>query len=271
MHAVLPPFQFFVDNAVQTIQQDSEAVGLAVGGSWASGELDRYSDLDLVLISSRLIAPNVDQMRAYAARLGPMLASFRGDHVGEPRLLIALYDQPLLHVDIKFLTLAEFYQRVEDPVVVWERDGALTAVIRQSTSQYPDFDFQWAEDRFWIWVHYALLKIGRGEYVEALDFLAFLRSTVLGPLLHLRNGNLPRGVRRLETSVSRDELASVHQTVVLPERNALFGGIEAAIGLYTTVRDTLAPTSLQKNRAAQLAVEAYIQTIRQPATLAVNT
>jgi hypothetical protein len=178
----------FITNAIAHIQQDSEALGLAAGGSYASGELDAYSDLDLVLITTQPIAPDLEKMRAYASRLGTMLASFRGDHVGEPRLLIALYDDPLLHVDIKFLTPSEFFGRVENPLILWERDGALSAIMQQSEPHFPDFDFQWAEDRFWIWVHYAALKIGRGEYFEAMDFLAFVRNTVLGPLLHLKNG-----------------------------------------------------------------------------------
>ncbi|GAB2560840.1 hypothetical protein [Spirosoma areae] len=67
-----------------------------------------------------------------------MLASFRS----EPRLLIALCDSPLLHVDIKFLTPPEFYRRIENPAILWEREGLLTAIIQQSTAQYPSFDFQ---------------------------------------------------------------------------------------------------------------------------------
>lgn len=262
MEPALQPFRAFLENAVRVVRHDSETIGLAVGGSYASGDMDVYSDLDLVLVTTHSIAPNISRMRAYASRLGQMLASFRGDHVGEPRLLIALYDAPLLHVDIKFLTLAEFEERVEDPVVLYERDEALTTVIQRSTAHYPDFDFQWAEDRFWIWVHYAALKIGRGEYFEALDFLAFLRSTLLGPMIHLKNGNLPRGVRRIETSVGKEDLAQLTGTLGLLDRHALLASTEVAMHLYESLRDDLAPVTLQKNRAAQLAVRAYLDAIR---------
>ena len=33
-----------------------------------------------------------------------------------------------------------------------------------------------------MWVHYAAAKVARGELFEALDFMAFLRGQVLGPL-----------------------------------------------------------------------------------------
>lgn len=262
MKSGLNTFDLFLEKAVDVVQADSETIGLAIGGSYASGDMDAYSDLDLVLVTTSPIAPDLTWMRAYASRFGQMLVSFRGDHVGEPRLLIALYDAPLLHVDIKFLTLDEFQERIENPIILYERDDALTTVYRQSTARYPDFDFQWAEDRFWIWIHYATLKIGRREYMEALDFMAFLRGTVLGPMLHLKNANLPRGVRRIEISIEPDDLIQLTKTIALLNRASLLNSIEAAMHLYESLRDRLAPVTLQKNDAAQAAVRAYFAAVK---------
>jgi len=258
MQPHLRPFQTFITNAITQLQQDPEAVGLAAGGSWISGELDAYSDLDLVLVTTQKIAPNLAQMREYAATLGSMIGSFRGDHVGEPRLLITLYEPPLLHVDIKFLTPDEFHQRVENPVILWERDQVLTTIIQQSTAQYPPVDFQWIEDRFWIWVHYAALKIGRGEYFEAADFLAFVRNVVLGPMLHLKNSGLPRGVRRAETTFGAADLDLLRKTVATPDREPLLNSLWEVVHLYETLLDTLAPAELEKNKLAQVAVTKYL-------------
>ncbi|WP_420147543.1 nucleotidyltransferase domain-containing protein [Spirosoma sp.] len=261
MQPYLQPFRAFITQAIESIQQDPDAVGLAAGGSWASGEVDAYSDLDLVLVTNQKIAPDLERMQEYAARLGAMLASFRGDHVGEPRLLIALYGASLLHVDIKFLTPEEFHNRVEDPIVLWERDELLTNIIRQSSAQYPPFDFQWAEDRFWIWAHYAALKIGRGEYFEAIDFLAFVRNAVIGPMLHLKNASLPRGVRRAEVTFGIAELAQLRKTVATPDRDILVSSLWEVVYLYESLRDTLAPATFQKNSDAQLAVSRYVATL----------
>ncbi|GAB3504055.1 aminoglycoside 6-adenylyltransferase [Spirosoma knui] len=261
MPSHLLPFQSFLDQVINTIQHDPQTIGLAAGGSWASAELDAYSDLDLVVVTTAKIAPDLDRMRAYADRLGTMLASFRGDHVGEPRLLIALYGPPVLHVDIKFLTLDEFFHRVENPVILWERAGQLTAVLDQSTAHYPGFDYQTTEDRFWIWMHYALLKIGRGEYFEALDFISFVRSMVIGPMLQLSQGALPRGVRRIETVLDADRLNRLRKTVATPDRDSLMASLTEIGQLYEELRDTLAPATLQKNTDAQLAVNAYRATL----------
>ena len=258
MQAPLQPFRSFLSKAIEYIQQDPDAVGLAAGGSWASGEVDDFSDLDLILVSNRKIAPDLGQMQAYAANLGTLLASFRGDHVGEPRLLIALYESSLLHIDIKFLTPNEFHERIEDPIILWERNEILTTIIQQSSAHYPPFDFQYTEDRFWIWAHYAALKIGRGEYFEAIDFLAFVRNAVIGPMLHLKNSSLPRGVRRAETTFGTAELAQLRKTVATPDRDVLVSSLWEVIYLYESLRDALAPASFQKNSAAQLAVTRYV-------------
>lgn len=109
-----------------------------------------------------------------------------------------MYDDPLLHVDIKFLTLDEFKERVEDPAIVFDRDQQLQHIINSTKSAWPKLDYQWIEDRFWTWVHYATLKIGRGEYFEALDFLSYVRSVVIAPLLQIKNHQLPRGLRKVE-------------------------------------------------------------------------
>lgn len=255
---MVPAFlKIFAENAVSTLQTDPNLVGLATAGSWLTGELDEFSDVDLILVSEEKIAPDAARMRAYADRLGTVLAAFTGEHVGEPRLLICLYDQPLLHVDIKFLTPDELHDRVENPAVLWERDGRLTEILRASDGRWPYPDYQWLEDRFWVWVHYATQKIGRGEYVEALDFLSFLRTSVLGPLLHIRREKLPRGVRKLEFVLSPTELRDLHETVARPERGDLVQALDACVRLYLALRHDVFPADIRPNEAARRAVEAY--------------
>ena len=39
----------FLDNAVARLKTDERLLGVAVGGSWNTDEMDRFSDLDLVI------------------------------------------------------------------------------------------------------------------------------------------------------------------------------------------------------------------------------
>lgn len=212
-------------------------LGIAVGGSWVAGGLDAYSDLDLVVVHDGAeVAMTLAGRRAFAARLGDLLQAFTGEHVGEPRLLVCLYGPPLLHVDLKFVTLEELGTRVEDPEVLWERDGALTHRIAETRARRLEApDLQWVEDRIWVWVHYIDAKIRRGELLEVLDGLAFLRGRVLGPLAQGVEGHENRGVRRVEQRAGR-YLGALNDVVAGVRAADCHRALRAAVLLYDRLR-----------------------------------
>jgi hypothetical protein len=251
----------FLDAVLKQVQRDDRFVGLAAGGSLLSSEVDEFSDLDLVPVvdpehHTSVMAQRLD----ITASWGRQLAAFTGEHVGEPRLVICLYEDPLLHVDFKFLTPPELGTRIEDPLVLWERTTDLTDAIGRTESHHPMPDLRWIEDRFWVWVHYAATKLGRGELFEVLDFLSFLRSQVLGPLALVSAGHLPRGVRRLETYVPAFA-ASLQATVATYDVKECGEAVRNCVRLYRELRDRLAPADFMRRTAAEEASVAYLEEV----------
>ena len=253
----------FADRAKKILEAKDEVIGLGVGGSWLTNQLDEFSDLDLILVTNNKISDDRSAMLDIAQQLGDLLVGFTGEHVGEPRVLICLFDDPLLHVDIKFLTLEEFRERVETPALLLDKDGQLQSVINETTSKFPSPDYQWIEDRFWVWVHYALLKIGRGEYLEALDFFAFLRMTVFGPLLHIKNGNLPRGVRNVETDLRADDLLDLRKTIPDYNKQSLLDSLGHAVSLYRRLRTDVFDKGIVLRKEAEESVMRYFGEIER--------
>ncbi|RFS16532.1 nucleotidyltransferase domain-containing protein [Emticicia sp. C21] len=251
-------FDSFIQRVIGVIEKSPDMIGLAVAGSWITKETDAFSDLDLILVSENNISQDPAQMKAIANQFGTILSAFTGEHVGELRVLICLYDEPLLHVDLKFLLPDEFYARVENPLVVWERENRLTEIIRQTTSNWPYPDYQWIEDRFWVWIHYATLKIGRGELFETLDFISFLRTMVLGPLLLIKNGHQPRGVRKLETKLSATDLAAIQETVATLDKKSLVTALWKCISIYEDLRTHLFNDSIELKPEAEKRVKEYL-------------
>jgi predicted nucleotidyltransferase len=254
----------FLKQATARLRQDLRIVGVAAGGSYATGDMDEYSDLDLVVAVEPSAYQQVlaDRQRI-AGTLGKLLAAVTGEHVGEPRLLICLYGggQGLLHVDLKFVSLADAATRVEDPAVLWERDGQLSAALRNGVARYPTPDLQWIEDRFWVWVHYGAAKVGRGELFETLDMLALLRSKVLGPLALLSVGARPAGVRKLEAGAP-DVSRAMEGTIATHDAPTCGAALAAAAALYRTLRDKLATPELTLRREAEAAAMAYLKDVR---------
>lgn len=252
----------FADSLVQKIKGDSSIIGLAAGGSWITNEMDEFSDLDLILVTREKVSDNPEKMLSYARQFGDLLVGFTGEHVGEPRLLICLYKNPLLHVDIKFLIPDELDRRVEDPVILLDKDGILEAALKKSEAKFPYPDYQWIEDRFWVWIHYALLKVGRGEYLEALDFLTYLRMVVFGPLLHIKNGKLPKGVRKVERLLPDNDLNYLASTIPDYDKEAIIKALDVSVALYKDLRNDLFDVSVRLNKEAEREVIQFLKDMR---------
>jgi hypothetical protein len=259
--AMPEPHRAFLVGAIPRLRDSSQLCGLAAGGSLVSSRLDRFSDLDLVVVTAEASSPlGRSERMEIAARLGTLLAAFTGDHVHEPRLLICLYGSPLLHVDLKFLPASQLNPRVEDPIVFWDRDGDVRRALAAGTAAYPLPDLQWIEDRFWVWVHYGATKIGRGELLEAVDVLAALRHLVLGPLALQRGGRRPDGVRRIE-ELSRDVVSDLVSTVAACDAASCWRALSKAIAVYREARPRLAPPAFVLRSTAEAASVAYLEAI----------
>ncbi len=248
----------FLGRVLERLKTDDRIVGVALGGSYLTRSMDEFSDLDFVVACEPgTYAEVLAQRPTIAAGLGPLLAAFTGEHVGEPRLLICLYGPPLLHVDFKFVSLADVAVRVEDPDILWQRDGRLAAALAAGAARFPVPDVQWIEDRFWIWLHYGAAKVGRGELFEAIDFLGFLRGQVLGPLALAARGARPTGVRKLETSTP-DLAARMQRTLASYDRRSCLSALREAAQIYRDLRATLDGAALRLNRQAEAAALTYL-------------
>ena len=252
----------FADKAVKILKGDKSVIGLAVAGSWLTNEIDEFSDLDLILVTTEKISGDKTKMLAYAKRLGKLLTGFTGEHVGELRVLICLYDNPLLHVDIKFLTLEEFHTRIEIPLILLDTAGQLKNALEQSKEKFPYPDYQWIEDRFWVWVHYMLLKIGRGEYVEAFDCFSMLRMLIFGPLLHIKNGNMPRGVRKVEAQLAEEDFKELKTTIPVYEKQSLIDCLQNSVALYRKLRVALFSENIVLQKETEQKVMLYFDEIK---------
>ena len=252
----------FLTSAIGQLQRDPRIVGIAAGGSFLSDSMDEFSDVDLVIAvePGHADAVMADRHRI-AGSLGPLLADFTGEHVGESRLLVCLYDgKPILHVDLKFVALQDAARRVEDACVLWERDGRLTKALQGGVAEYPIRGPQWIEDRLWVWIHYATTKIGRGELFEALDCLSAIRATVLGPLVLLKSGARPSGARKIER-LAPEYSRELEATVAGHDALECLRALRACADLYRALR--AGTTDVTGRHAAEDAAMRYLLEIER--------
>jgi len=175
---------------------------MAVTGSFATGNADEVSDVDLrVYARSGAVETVVARVPELAAACGPVVALFVADHLGIPTLTIVLYDD-LVHVDFDVISVdrAAEHNQALPAVVLWERDPISAALPGRYESDVA-VDARWMEARIWTWSWYIQSKVLRGELYEALDGLQYVRDQVLFRLLALGRGDRPSGGRRAEVAV----------------------------------------------------------------------
>jgi len=254
--------QRFLDRGLPIFKEDPRVMGVAAGGSFITNTMDDFSDLDLVIaIQPKNYDQVIDDVKAFIARFGEPICLFRGDHVGEKRLWICIFAEDLLHVDFKFIQLPDFANRVENPVVLCERDGALTNIMAATRAHFPKPGDQWMEDRFWCWVYYLAQKLKRGEWFECLDGLAFLRMQVLGPILQMRHRQQPRGVRLLE-SFAQADIPKLKETVGRYDGADLKRSLSACVDLYRDIRTEEDGSAMVYCQAMEEAAMAYLAEIQ---------
>jgi hypothetical protein len=242
---------------IDTLSTDPRIMAIGASGSYSSNSMDEYSDLDLTIaIDADSYDEVMNQRFDIVTQIDGKLAAFTGEHVGEPRLIISLYQPDLIHVDFKFVALPDAAQRVDDVQVLWERDACLSSIYKLTEHAYPQPEPQWIEDRFWIWLHYGAGKIARGEYFEAVEFLSFLRMTVLSPLALKQQGMTPSGVRNIEKRLPSFANELKH-TVAMPEREPLIKAFQKTISLYLSLRAN--ETVNANEKAEQLTLDYFSQ------------
>lgn len=228
--------QGFINKALPVFRRDSRIAGVALGGSYVRGAMDEYSDLNfLIAVMPGQEDSVMAERREIAEKLGVLLSSFPGDHAGLPNMLICLYDEPLIHVDLHFIPLNAMRRRTEDPSIIYERGTLLSDEFAAEKAAAPTLDMQWVEDRFWVWVHYAANRIARGELFDAITALSSLRVQILGPMIQIRHGGIPFGVRHIE-QLAPDETPQLAQTVALHDRRSCIRALKAATDLYIYLR-----------------------------------
>ncbi|MDR3310769.1 MAG: oxalate:formate antiporter [Oscillospiraceae bacterium] len=255
--------QSFINHALPILKRDERVVGVALGGSYIRRDrMDEFSGLTfIVAVDPAQYEAVLAERTAIAARLGKLLAGFTGEHIQRPELLICLYDEPLLHVDLYFLPPDGAAERYENPVVIFERQGAITEALSSKPAERPEPDLQWYEDRFWIWVHYAATRIGRGELFDAISSLDFLRVNVLGPMLQIQHGKPPQGVRYIERDAPEESLR-LAETLASYGKPDCVRALKAAVNLYISLRGMRVEGIALRDKAESRAL-AYLKYIAE--------
>jgi predicted nucleotidyltransferase len=123
----LPVHEDIARKAVDLLVADSEVIGLYVAGSFAVGQPDKYSDIDLYVV---ITDGSKGEVLKRAATMVPDVAEiatwFPATHMGDPAQLIVFYEtDPPIHVDFQYKEVRELIPRAKDKdiIILLDRSG----------------------------------------------------------------------------------------------------------------------------------------------------
>jgi predicted nucleotidyltransferase len=219
---------------------DADIVAMVVTGSFATGDADELSDVDLrVYVRPGAVEGVVARVPDLAAAGGRVVALFVAEHLGIPTLTIVLYDD-LVHVDFDVVAADRAAEHNDGlpAVVLWEREPISDALPGTYAPEVAA-GLRWLEARIWTWSWYIQSKVLRGELYEALDGLQYVRDQVLFRLLAFHGDRRPAGGRRAEAAVGehRDPFARTVPTSLDP--TSFLAALREEIDLYRRLADPL--------------------------------
>jgi hypothetical protein len=85
---------------------------------------------------------------------------------------------------------------------------------------------------------------------------------VLGPLLHIKNNNLPRGVRKIEAKISNSDFEDIKATIPNYSKSSLLESLEKAVLIYRQLRRELYTANIILQLDTEKKVMEYFDKIR---------
>lgn len=231
-------------------------LAVAAAGSWVDGRIDEHSDLDLVLVTEPGQWLGEADRRLFASECGALRSAICGKQVGEPRLLLCLFGEPVLHVDLVFVELPDLTSLGQAVEALYVSPDA-PALNWPTPRERRPLSAQWCEDRAWLSLHYLTTKTARGELHEVLSALNWFRNSILVSLLTRVHGPVLFGLRRIEQS-GIPELAALARTTSGYDKADLIRAIRECFALYLDLRERT-EEELTLNSAAEADMREFFQ------------
>lgn len=252
----LPFFDVFAEQSLSRAQRlvagrvtanmDAAACGaLLVTGSLVTGEADRYSDLDLIVVSAM---PTVCAATVVAAieSCGEVLASFTTDHLAEH--LSSVYyvevEKFLVKLDVVYRDNSRPFEIPWPSAILSGSQSDLFDAKAGRIFGVPEKDLDLATTKLGAWLWFTYSRAARGEYFAAARSIDFSRENALLPLI-LDRLQLPQdGHRRLETRLPGQVYRALEATH--PAQLSFPCIFKSLSAMYTLFMDELDLSSLSR-------------------------
>jgi predicted nucleotidyltransferase len=237
--------QTIVDRFVAACRADERVIGAFLGGSYARGAADAYSDLDLYVITVDGTYMDFFAERvAFVRQLGEPVFLEDFDEYGFDLMLFMFSDGT--EGELALGRAGGFQHIHAGPyVVLLDKAGILVGTAFPEQHPLPAQQVERLRGLVnWFWhdlSHHFLTPLARGQLWTAVGALEDLRRTCVDlARLAADFTTAPEGYEKVERAIAAERLVALAATFCPPERVAMLRAAHAIIGFYREVARPLA-------------------------------
>jgi predicted nucleotidyltransferase len=234
-----------VDRFVAACWADERVIGAFLGGSYARGADDAYSDLDLYVITADGAYNDFfSQRAAFTQQLGEPVFLEDFDEYGFDLLLFIFADGT--EGELALGREGGFQHIHGGPhLVLLDKTGILAGATFPEQHPLPAQQVERLRGLVhWFWhdmSHHFLTPLARGQLWTAVGALEDLRRTCVDlARLAADFTTAAEGYERVERAIAADRLAALAATFCPPERMVLLRAAQVLVGFYREVAPSLA-------------------------------
>ncbi len=238
-------YRVMVDRFVAACQADERVIAAFLGGSYARGTADAYSDLDLYVITADgMYAEFFAERAAFVRQLGEPVFLEDFDEYGFDLLNFIFADG--VEGELALGRAGGFHSIHGGPhVVLLDKTGILAGAMFPEQRPLPDEQMKRLHGLvYWFWhdlSHHFLTPLARGRLWTAVGALEDLRRTCVDlARLTADFTRAAEGYEQVERMVPVERLESLAATFCPPERRALLRAAYAVVAFYREVAPPLA-------------------------------
>ena len=228
------PQKAILERILEVLGSDNRVRALFIGGSFASEQADKYSDLDLyILVDDKQYESFIEDRLQIAQRVAPVL--FHGDVVLDFHLFIVIFEN-LVKADLGIASASKFSHVHTGPFkVLLDRHKLLFGVDfkEKVTTEYLRKELEGMIRWFWYDVFAATNELCKDDLWTA-HLVAERAREKLANLIRARcePHHELRGYNKLGRQVTSQELAPIMKTFYTFEKEEMINALNAMIQIY---------------------------------------
>jgi predicted nucleotidyltransferase len=244
MKAASPEQQALLQRFVAACRSDPRIIAAFLGGSFAAGRADQYSDLDLYLVTTNeAYAKFFAERQAFMRRLGEPVLLEDFNSFGFDMLIFTFADG--VEGELALAPENNFEHIHGGPyTVLVDKQGLLAGKVFPLLTPNEEQQVKTLRDLvYWFWedLSHFITGIQRGQLWLAYSYIEQTRRKCVN-LAHLRHDFTaePSGYANVEKDLHQAQLLALQTTFCAMERDSMLQAVETIVDVYQQIARPLA-------------------------------